>query len=143
MPSRSASRAENELASKLWERGYLVVRAAASGSGLRERFQPDLVAAKDGVIVIIEVKSLNRKGALYVRTEQVKGLKDLRERSGGFAFIAVRLRGGDWRFHSVDELREVSKRSYRLDDPEKGLRLRDVDELLLKKSRRISEFFQL
>ncbi|MCS7107258.1 MAG: Holliday junction resolvase Hjc [Acidilobaceae archaeon] len=140
MPSRNSAKAENELANVLWRKGYLVVRAAASGRGVRERFQPDLVAAKNGVILIIEVKSTNSE-TIYLRAEQVNGLRELRDRSRGHVFIAVRLRGGEWRFHSLDDLKEVSEKSYRLDNVEEGLRLRDVEELLFKRSKKIPEFF--
>jgi Holliday junction resolvase len=140
-PKVKGSRAENELADTLWERGFAVVRGPSSGGGSRRRFQPDLVAIKDGRVVVIEVKSRSDEGPLYISAEQVMGLSEFAKRSGGIALLAFRLRGGEWRFHSIDELVPTGA-SFRLDDPASGMKLRDVEELLERRHRDMTSYFK-
>lgn len=128
-PKAKGSRAENELADLLWERGFAVVRGPSSGGGTKKRFQPDLVAVRAGAVLVIEVKSRSSPGPLYISSEQVVGLSEFARRAGGLALIAYRARGGEWRFHRLEEL-EPAGSSFRLRDPSSGLRLRDVEELL-------------
>ncbi|MGC9210377.1 MAG: Holliday junction resolvase Hjc [Acidilobus sp.] len=138
-PKAKGTRAENELANMLWEEGFAVVRGPSSGGGSRKRFQPDLVAIKDGVVVAIEVKARSEEGPVYIEAEQVVGLSEFARRAGGKAFIAFRLRGGEWRFHPIDGL-EPTGSSFKLRDPSSGLRFRDFLEVVLRRHRDLSEY---
>ncbi len=137
---RKASRVENELATILWDLGYAVVRGPSSGGGVRRRFQPDLVAAKNNVILVFEVKTGKEGEPLYIESSQVLGIEDFARRAGGFAYIAVRLKGGEWRFHPLQSLKITKKGNFRIDNPQSGLRLRDLEEMHFPKSARITDY---
>jgi len=97
-PKAKGTRAENELANILWEEGFAVVRGPSSGGGSKKRFQPDLVAVREGAVIAIEVKARSDEGPIYIEAEQVLGLAEFARRAGGKAFIAYRAKGGEWRF---------------------------------------------
>ena len=134
-----ASRMENELANLLWEMGYAVVRGPSSGSGVRKRYQPDIVAVKKGVVIVIEVKKASRGKPVYIPARQVRGLREFAERSGGVAYIAVRLPGGDWRMHKLSDLPVTPSGGAKVADPESGLRVNVLDEILFPHSRRLTD----
>lgn len=135
-----ASRLENELANTLWSMGYAVVRGPSSGSGARKRYQPDLVAIKNGVVLVIEVKKARRGKVLYVPERQVRGLREFASRAGGQAIIAAKIPGLGWRIHKLDDLDYTKAGSARIESPESGLKLEVFDEILFPKSRRITEW---
>jgi Holliday junction resolvase len=137
---REATRLENELANILWERGFAVVRGPSSGSAARRRFQPDLIAAKDGTILIIEVKKAREGRPLYVPPHQVEGLRELERRSGGRAVVAVKIPWYGWRFHLLDGLHETRGGRLRIDRPESGMKLVEIEEIILGRSKRIDEY---
>jgi Holliday junction resolvase len=137
---RDATRFENDLANLLWSRGYAVVRGPSSGSAARKRFQPDLIAVKKGVVLVIEVKKGREGKPLYVPPHQVEGLRELEKRSGGRAIIAVKIPWIGWRFHFLSELHETKGGRARIDRPESGMRLSDLEEILFHKSKRLDEF---
>lgn len=137
---RDATRFENELANLLWERGYAVVRGPSSGSRAQKRFQPDILAAKDGVVLVIEVKKARRGHPIYIPPHQAWGLRELERRSGGRAVVAVRIPWEGWRFHFLDGLHETRGGRLRIDRPEAGLRLVELEEIVFRKSRRIVEY---
>jgi len=137
---RKASRAENELATILWGMGYAVIRGPSSGGGVRRRFQPDLVAIKDRVILVFEVKTGRENEPLYIESSQVLGVQEFARRAGGVAYIAVRLKGGEWRFHPVDSLVVTRKGNFKLESPQLGLKLRDLEEKYFPKTARITDY---
>ncbi len=123
--------------------GYAVVRGPSSGSGVRRRYQPDLVAAKNGVVVVVEVKRGREGRRLYIPARQVEGLEEFARRAGGVAVVAVKLPRQGWRIHFLRDLPRTPGGSARVDRPEAGLRLHVFDELLFPKARRITEFVEL
>jgi Holliday junction resolvase len=137
---RKASRAENELATMLWSLGYAVVRGPSSGGGVRSRFQPDLVAAKNGVILVFEVKTGREGEPIYIESSQVLGVQDFARRAGGAAYIAVRLKGGEWRFHPIESLEVTRKGNFKIENPQSGLRLRDLEEKHFPRTARITDY---
>ncbi|MEM1873103.1 MAG: Holliday junction resolvase Hjc [Acidilobaceae archaeon] len=140
---RRSYEAENELANILWSLGFAVVRGPASGSGVRRRFQPDLVAAKNGKILVFEIKRCSRdETALYIESSQVLGLQEWAKRAGGEAFIAIRLPGGEWRIHDVGDLEITKGGNFKLKDLKKGVRLRDLLERIEPKSKSLTEFLE-
>ncbi len=140
-PKSKATRVENELANTLWERGFAVVRGPSSGGGVRRRYQPDLVAIKGGKVLVIEIKSRSGNSPIYLDSEQVLGLSEFARRAGGLALIAVRLRGGEWRFHTIDEL-EPTGASFRLSEPLSGMRIRDLEEAIERKDRDLLSYLK-
>ncbi len=139
-PKAKASRAENELATILWSLGYAAVRGPSSGGGVKRRFQPDLVALKEGKILVFEVKMGREGEPVYLESSQVLGLTEFSRRSGGLAFIAVRLRGEGWRFHSLERLETTRGGNFKLERPESGLKIRDLEEALFPKTEKLSKF---
>ncbi len=137
---KRAAQAENELANLLWEMGYAVVRGPSSGSGARRRFQPDLVAVKDGKVLVIEVKTCNPESIVYVPRAQVEGLREFARRAGGSVFIALKIRGHGWRLHRLEDLESTRGGGVKVRDPFAGMKPRELDEILFPGSRRITEF---
>lgn len=106
---------ERDLALKLWKKGFAVIRAPASGSKTRRIVYPDLVAIRNGVILVFEVKTIHEKRPIYIRKQQVEKLKEFLKRSGGHGFIAVKIVGSmDWRFIPLDELEETNGGNYKV-----------------------------
>jgi len=106
--------AERELANILWSKGFAVIRGPASGAGTRKRFQPDLVAIKNGKIAVIEVKKTN-KLPVYIRPEQILGLSEFSRRANAKAFIAVRLKGGKWLFYNLTEVKTTKRGGFKVE----------------------------
>jgi len=130
-PKRKGARIENELASRLWRLGYAVVRGPASGSGARRRFQPDLVAMAGGKVIVIEVKASAGKRPVYIESSRALALTEFARRAGAYlALIAVRIKGYGWRLHTIDSLEPTRGGNFKIADPLKGLRLRDLDNIV-------------
>ncbi len=138
---RSATRVENELANMLWERGFAVVRGPSSGSATKKRFQPDLLAVKDGRILVIEVKQGRESRPLYIPPGQVKGLLELEKRSGGLAVVAVKISWIGWRFHILKDLPETKSGRRKISKPESGMRLYELENLLFSRVKVMDEYF--
>ena len=134
---------ERELARELWSRGFACMRAPASGAKVKRRAQPDLVAMKNGVIMVFEVKTRRREGHVYIDSSQVEKLVEFARRAGGMAFIAVKiLDGRGWRFVPVEKLSKTRGGSFKaeLSEVERGLRLRDLEVLASKGFRSLDEY---
>ena len=102
-------RAEYQLIRILQERGWAVIRAPASGrrSGLRPGgpAYPDIVAVKSGRTLVLEVKYRSRMDTVYLHERQVRILRQWAERSGGEAYVAVKLAGWkDFKIIPLDRL---------------------------------------
>ncbi len=87
-------RAERGLVHELSKRGYMTIRAPRSGRiGLPS---PDVIAAKDGSILVIECKS--REGAFTVEQEQLEQLKEWQNKAMAKAYVAWKVARKDWLF---------------------------------------------
>ncbi len=134
---------ERELARELWNRGFACIRAPASGAKVRRRAQPDLVAMKNGVILVFEVKTRRKEGHVYIDAGQVEKLLEFARRAGGMAFIAVKiLDGRGWRFVPAERLSRTRGGSFKvgLEEVERGLRLRDLEVLVSGAYRSLDEY---
>ncbi|MCQ5337267.1 MAG: Holliday junction resolvase Hjc [Candidatus Methanomethylicia archaeon] len=106
---------ERELAKRLYEEGFAVIRAPASGSKLKRIFYPDVVAIYKGKTLVFEVKAYSKLDYVYLEEEKIKRIVDFSERAGGRSFIAVKIIGsGEWRVIPVTELERTKKGYYSL-----------------------------
>jgi len=114
--------AELQLAKMLWRAGYAVMRAPGSGKKSKRIKPPDIMAVKriDGEVkvLIFEVKYREKPMTVYIADYTYNTLKEYARRTGGEAYIAVKVK--EWqRFVAVplDELEEAEingKRMYRI-----------------------------
>ncbi|MEB3778822.1 MAG: Holliday junction resolvase [Desulfurococcales archaeon] len=138
-----AARVENELANKLWEMGYAVIRGPSSGSGVRRRIHPDIVAIKKGVTLVIEVKIGHPGKPVYINKRQANRLTEFAERAGGKALIAVKIPGKGWRLHEITKLQQTKKENLKIDDPTHGgLNPTQLDEILFPKTKKITQYLK-
>ena len=121
--------AERELVIKLWKLGFAVMRSPASGSKIRKAKYPDVVAIKSGKVLVFEVKSRSKAENIYLRSEQVEKLREFTERSGGQAYIVIKLSGSDWRVIELECLEKMPNGNYRL-SKELIMKSKTLDELL-------------
>ncbi len=108
-----ASSLERYILSRLREKGFAVIRAPASGSKRKDSI-PDIVALKDGHILLIEVKSKDEEGTIYIRKEQAEGLMEFARKSGGDLFLCVRF-PHEIRFVKFEKVRKTPGGNYALD----------------------------
>ncbi|AFL66764.1 Holliday junction resolvase Hjc [Desulfurococcus amylolyticus] len=96
---------ERDLVRRLWDQGFAVIRAPASGSRARHVKYPDIVAIYHGKIVAMEVKTIKEERTIYVRWEQVEKLQEFSRRAGATPFIAVKFVGsGEWFLIPLEKL---------------------------------------
>ena len=87
-------RAEWQLTHKLAKLGYMAVRTPRSGRiGLAS---PDVIAAKDGRLIVIECKS--REEAFKIEKEQLLELREWEEKAGALPYIAWKISRKGWKF---------------------------------------------
>lgn len=89
---------ERALVRDFWKHGWSAMRSA--GSGNTSLPSPDVVAAKDGKIILVECKStskekLHLKGAIL-------SLHEFSKISGGRAYISVKFLRKEPRFYEID-----------------------------------------
>ncbi len=85
---------ELELVHMLFEKGYAVVRTPRSGR--INLPSPDIVAAKDGKLIVIECKS--RHGGFTVSKEQLDELVEWETRAKAYAYVAWKVAYKGWFF---------------------------------------------
>ncbi|MEM7819510.1 MAG: Holliday junction resolvase Hjc [Candidatus Aenigmatarchaeota archaeon] len=91
---------ERELVFLLHNMGYMVVRTPRSGRvGLAS---PDIIAAKNGKLIVIECKS--RKNAFTIPLEQLNELKEWEEKGGAKAYIGWKITRKGWIFLNLDDV---------------------------------------
>ena len=100
-PNRNGHRRERELLNKLAGEGFVVHRIAGSGVGLDAIC--DLIAIKDGIPHLIEVKS--RKKVFYAKEHhgQLKELAKTAKGCGAKAMLAVKLDYKPWKMIDLHE----------------------------------------
>ncbi len=128
---------ERELIRLLWKKGFACLRAPASGSKAKRIIYPDLIALKNGVILVFEVKVRSKLEPIYINKEKVNKLIEFCYRAGGLGFIAVKYLGAtNWRFIPIDRLEATSSGNYKITKElvEKGLNINDLIRLTRKES---------
>ncbi|WFO74527.1 Holliday junction resolvase [Desulfurococcaceae archaeon MEX13E-LK6-19] len=139
--SRGFSR-ERELVRTLWKHGFAVMRAPASGAKSRRVKYPDIVAMKNGHIFVIEVKTKDKPGHIYIEKHQIDKVREFSERAGGKGFIAVKIMDGrGWRFIPLEKLVETPGGNYKvpLEELDNALDLKGFIKLA-DSSRKITEW---
>ncbi len=108
---------ERHLVTVFWEKGWAAVRAA--GSGTRKEPVPDVMAAKEGRMIVVECKT-TKKDRLSLKTA-INQLADFHKVSGGDAYIAVRFFRKQPRFYRLEEL--MKKRNFTIHETDEYLAL--------------------
>ena len=107
--------AERDLARKLWQKGFAVIRAPASGAKAKHYVYPDLVAIWRGKILVFEVKRRTKMATLYIDAKQIEKLREFCRRAGGEAFIAIKIvNEKKWYFISLAELEQIETGKYKI-----------------------------
>ena len=130
---RKGKEAEYEIVRFLASMGYAVMRAPASGRRGKRIHYPDVIAVREGRTLVFEVKYRSKEGTVYLFPEQVQALREYARRSGGEAYVAVKVAGWKWmKVVPVDELEECElngRKMYRI--PVHKLRsARDIREIV-------------
>jgi len=139
---RAGVQHERDLALRLWKLGFAVIRGPASGAKAKRILYPDLVAIRSGSVYIFEVKTRVREEPIYIEKSQVEKLVEFARRSGGKAFIAVKIVGSSgWKLVPIDMLRPTRGGNYRIDEDifTKALTLKDIHAEVLG-TRRLDEY---
>ncbi len=111
-PKAKGFRVERELANKLWSLGFAVMRGAASGAGARKRFVPDIVAMRNGKIIVLEVKYRSRMNEIIkIEFSRISKLLEFARRAGGKVYIAVKYGRESWRFIPIEEIERFDRDS--------------------------------
>lgn len=103
---------ERRLLSLFWQRGWAAVRAA--GSGTRAEPVPDIIASKNGDLIIVECKS-TKSDRLSLKPAILQ-LERFHEISGGRAYIAVLFFRKKPRFYELGSLLSSDNYTIRLTD---------------------------
>lgn len=133
---------ERDLVIKLWKKGFAVIRAPASGSKAKRMVYPDVVAIRNGITIVFEVKSSSRARDIYIDSKQIHKLIEFAKRAGGFSYIAIKLIGtGEWRFVSTDMLVKTASGRFKVSREaiEKGLSLKELVSIT-GKFKKLDEF---
>jgi len=112
---------ERQLAKKLGEEGFVVIRAAGSGKNT-----PDLIAGCDGTTFMFECK-YSTKEAFYIDKRQIGTQVVFAKKFGGDFFVAVKFKNIPWCFLRPEQL-EDSGKNYKMTKYllEKGRKLRQL-----------------
>lgn len=117
------ARYERELVNELRNDGWFAMRLAASGSGGPGEL-PDILAAKDEQIVVVELK-FTSDSRISVKRDKVQGLKWLANHLGASALIGARFSGDtDYYFFPPGQCKQNAKSiTAGKSDREKAMRL--------------------
>jgi len=108
-PSRRKGTAhERDLAYRLFEAGFAVLRGPASGSKVKRLIYPDVVAIYKGRTFAFEVKAFSELRPIYLDARRSEKLLEFAERAGGEAYVAFKHIGsGEWRLVPLSALRRT------------------------------------
>ncbi len=117
---------ERELANWLWSLGFAVIRAPASGGGVRRRFAPDLVAMFRGRVIVLEVKYRAKPSSISISCDKVSRLIEFANRAGGEAYVAIKYAREPWRIIPVKSCNGGSSMVLSVADVEGASKLEDI-----------------
>ena len=93
-------RAEYELVHTLSKKGYMTIRAPRSGR--INLASPDVIAAKNSKLFVIECKS--RAEAFTIPKDQLEQLKEWQEKAGAFPYIGWKIARKGWVFLKLEDV---------------------------------------
>ena len=92
---------ERQLIKMFWDSGWAASRVAGSGSS--SFFSPDVIAGKNGRVIVIEAKVSSSKKK-YLTKEEVLQLKEFSKIFGAEAWIAVKFKNNNVKFVSLNNV---------------------------------------
>jgi holliday junction resolvase Hjr len=98
--------AERDLVHRFWEIGWACVRVAGSGSSKYP--SPDLLAGNNLRKFAIESKMCSGK-IQYFTKKEISELKFFSDRFGAESWVAIKFKGLNWFFLSLEDLEETEK----------------------------------
>ena len=114
--------AELSLVHTLSTLGYMVVRTPRSGRiGLAS---PDVIAAKDGKLIVIECKS--REAAFKIEKEGLDQLLTWQNKAGAKAYIAWKLSRKGWKFLHLHDVVANNGNVGKKFTAEKGIEIHEI-----------------
>lgn len=127
MSYNKGARGERELGELLSDRGFLWMRAP--GSGTADRELPDVIAGKDGRLVVFEVKRWSNDFTYeYLDKKEVEDLILFANCFAAEYYVAYRFDRCSWQFRKKDELHETEQ-SYRCDKVKSAERIRTLEDI--------------
>ena len=124
-------RAERDLVRRLWRMGFAAIRGPASGARVRHSVYPDVVAIRNGLVLVFEVKYRRKPDTIYIPQRQVEKIVEFARRASGVPLIAVRIGElKEWKIIRVSEL-ETYRDMYR------------ITQLMLHQSPSLEDFIQM
>ncbi|MBI2578497.1 MAG: hypothetical protein HYW26_02170 [Candidatus Aenigmarchaeota archaeon] len=93
-------RAERSLVHTLSKMGYMVVRTPRSGR--INLASPDVIAAKNGRLIVIECKS--RAKGFKIAAEQLQELKEWEDKASAKAYIGCKISRKGWSFLALADV---------------------------------------
>lgn len=126
---------ERDLVKLLWKKGFACMRAPASGSKVKRAIYPDVIALKNGYILVFEVKTREKKETIYIDSEKISKLVEFIRRAGpkAYAFIAVKfMNGSEWKFIPISILEQTPSGKFKVSSEvyAKGLTLKELCSLV-------------
>jgi Holliday junction resolvase len=98
--------AERDLVHRFWKIGWACIRVAGSGSSRYP--SPDLLAGNNIRKFVIETKTTSGNSQ-YFSKKQVSELIDFAGRFGAESWVAIKFKGLNWFFLSLEDLEENGK----------------------------------
>ncbi len=104
--------AENELIHNFWEKNWVCVRVAGSGS--TKYPAPDLLASNGFRKIVMEVKVVNASKK-YFTGQEIRDLNFFGEKFGAESWVGVKFSQNQWFFIPTSELEETKSENYVID----------------------------
>lgn len=117
--------AELSMVHTLAKLGYMVIRAPRSGR--ISLASPDIVALKNGTVVVLECKA--REEAFKIEAEQLQELKQWQD-AGAKAYVAWKVSRKGWVFLRLQDVIWNSGHIGKAFAGEKGIKLEELDSSL-------------
>lgn len=112
------TKGERDILKMFWDNGWAAVRTPGSGSA---RFpSPDIIAGKKDRRIVIEAK-ITKENKKYFEEKEIRELKCFGNLFGAEIWVAIKFKGENWFFISVEDL-VFSGKSYSIDKENSKMR---------------------
>jgi Holliday junction resolvase len=115
-------RGEREMVYKLATLGYMVVRTPRSGR--ISLASPDIIAAKDGRLIVIECKS--REEAFKIEKDGLAQLLEWQNKAGARAYVAWKISRKGWKFLHLRDVLANNGNIGKKFAAEKGIEIHEI-----------------